>query len=132
MSKKINVYKTIEKVINNIDFGERFSGIVGIHGENSCYDIFWEENEDLLDDCKSEEFKKVVDDALNYGGIYLALFSGGADESDYGIIIDKNLDTSFAQRFYGNFASGQSYERILSGTDINELVSTLMEYIIYD
>lgn len=131
MSKKVNVYKTIEKVINNIDFGVRYAGIAGIHGEKSCYDIFHEENEELLDDFESEDFKKVIDDALNNGGIYLALFSGN-DESDYGIIVDKNLDTGFAQRFYGNFASGQLYERILIGTDVIDLINILMKYIIYD
>lgn len=130
MSKKINVYKTIEKVID-LGWAVPFAAIAGIRGKESCYDIFHEENEDLLNDCESEEFKKVVDDAINCGGIYLALFSGNG-ESDYGIIIDENLCTGFARRFYGNFASGQSYERIFIGTDVNEFISTLMDCIIYD
>lgn len=132
MTKKVNVYKTIEKVINNIDLGAKYAGIAGIDGREYCHDIFNEENEELLNDFESEEFKKVVDDALNYGGIYLALFSDADGDYDYGIIIDKNLDVGLAKRFYGNFASGEIYERILIGIDVNNLITTLMEYIIYD
>lgn len=131
MTKKVNVYKTIEKVIDNLDFGIRYSGIAGINGKEHCYDIFYEDNEELLDDFESEEFKKEVDGALKNGGIYLALFDS-SDESDYGIIIDNNLEIGLAQRFYGDFASGQLYERILVGTDVNDLITSLMEYIIYD
>ena len=131
MSKKVNVYKTIEKVIENIDFGTRFSGISGISGKDYCYDIFYEDNEELLDDFESEEFKEVVDYAIDKGGIYLALF-GSIDDSYYGIIIDNNLEVCLAQRFYGNYASGQTYERLLDETDVTELINTLIEYIIYE
>ena len=160
MVKKINIYKTIEKAISAQFIGVE-SAFVSNVTDDSCADLFYEENEKLLNDTESEEFKKFVDNALKeHDGIYIALayvsdwsedgnenqatvetYNGeftierinGIDEaSDYGVLVDEDLNLEFVHRFIGDFSSGAFYTDIRLGFGEAELLKIMNDCIVYD
>lgn len=158
MVEKINVYKTIENSLKGGFLGVK-SAYVSEIDNDSCSDLFLGESENLLHDCDSDEFKKIVDEAINEMGIYIALayvyessFDGNENhlgvgtqngkfninkidvdiESDYGVIIDNNLEISYAHRFCGDFSSGSFYVNIDLNSNESELVPLINDCIVYE
>lgn len=157
---KINIYKTIGKAISAQFIGVESAFVSYVIGD-SCADLFYGENEKLLNDSGSDEFKKFVDNALKeYDGIYVALayvsdwskdgnenqatvetYNGeyiierinGIDEaSDYGVLVDEDLNLEFVHRFIGDFSSGTFYTDIKLGFGEAELLKIMNECIVYD
>ena len=127
MSKKINIYKTIDKLIfenNEVKNGTEFTAdeiIVSVSESGSCscftdaYEGVWEFD---------EKFKEAVDDALNHGKILIArYFDKSSREGDLGFVIDKDLNFTLAHRFYGSFERGYYCEEII---DVNKFISDWM------
>ena len=159
MVKKINIYKTIEKAISAQFIGVE-SAFVSNVTDDSCADLFYGDNEKLLNDTNSDEFKKFIDGALKkYDGIYIALayvsdWSDGNENqstvetyngeftierieridetSDYGVLVDEDLNLEFVHRFIGDFSSGAFYTHIKLGFGEAELLKIMNDCIVYD
>ena len=140
MSKKINIYKTIEKLgYKNNEFHEKvdYDVIVEVSETGTCFEFNEEYDEEECEDYY-DSYKKAVDDALEFGGIYIARYSGNGTGGDFGFIIDKDFNFIFARRVYGTFVRGDFCEKIMDVTEfINDptliaKIDDLIKCIIYD
>lgn len=136
MSRKINIYKTVNNVIDKWPH-DSDDAVVGLHRKDEngfidCRELFYEDEfESIYDD--EELFKKRIDNALNNNGLYLAIaFGEGEEECDYGITIDKDFNMRFAKRYYGSFVSGQYCEIAFEEFDAEELILNYLSTIRYD
>ena len=131
MSKKINIYKTVENVMFKCPY-DSYDAVVGLYRKDKngfidCKELFYE---DELDD--EEIFKKRIDDALNNNGLYLAIAFGEDGLGDYGITIDKDFNMHFAKRYFGSFSSGQYCEIAFEELDAEELILNYLSTIKYN
>ena len=150
---KINIYKTIEKAIS-ADFFDSISDYVAMREKGVLVKIF-RRKEDLLKDTNSEEFKKIIDDALNNGNdIYISLakicedsFDGDEnhfgivtangkfnigkycmdESSDYGIMINRFLFFQYIKRSDSN-----SYDNFPPDAGDYGLIKFIHDCIVYD
>lgn len=129
---KVDIFKTVTKARSADFLGLEWAYISGVF-DDSCHDLFYDEDCPLLDDEK--EFYKIINKEFEDGKIYIAiayLYGDPMDnnedhlgvetsigdfkidakkividlESDYGIIVDKDLNYEYAHRFAGSFSSG--------------------------
>ena len=131
MSKKINIYKTVDNVMRECPY-DSDDAVVGLGRQDKdgfidCKELFYE---DELDD--EEIFKKRIDDALNNNGLYLAIAFGEDGLGDYGITIDKDFNMHFAKRYFGSFSSGQYCEIAFEELDAEELILNCLSTIKYN
>ena len=105
MSRKINIYQTVENVMFKWPY-DSYDAVVSLHGK---------------------------DEALNNNGLYLAIaFGEGDEECDYGITIDKDFIMHLAKRYYGTWVTGQYCEIAFEEFDIEELILNYLLTIKYD
>ena len=140
MSKKINIYKTIEELgYENNEFFKNvdYDVVVALSEIGTCYEFDVEYDEEQDEDYY-DLYKKAVDDALEGGGIYIARYTGNDIGVDFGFIIDKDYNFTFARRVYGTFVRGDFCEKIMDVTEfINDptlivKIADLINYVIYD
>ena len=134
MSKKINIYKTVDNVMRECPY-DSDDAVVGLgrkdkDGFIDCYELFYENETD--DDDDDEIFEKRIDDALNNNGLYLAIAFGEDGLGDYGITIDKDFNMHFAKRYFGSFSSGQYCEIAFEELDAEELILNYLSTIKYN
>ena len=130
--EKVDIFKTLTKARSADFLGVEWGYISGVY-KDSCYDLFNDDNCYLLND--EDEFSKIINKEFEEGEIYIALaylYEGSSDDnenrygvetsigkfnitaneivvditSDYGIIVDKDLDYKYVHRCSGSFASG--------------------------
>ena len=136
--EKVDIFKTMEKARSADFLGVEWGYISGVY-DDSCYDLFNDDNCHLLND--ENEFSKIINKEFEDGEIYIALaylYELPSDdneeclgvetsigdfkiyskdikveiESDYGIIVDKDLNYEYAHRFAGSFSSGAFWEAL--------------------
>ncbi len=136
MSRKINIYKTVESVMDNWPH-DSDDAVVGLHGKDkdgfiNCSELFYaDEIDEIYEDEKL--FKNRIYEALNNNGLYLAIaFGDGTEDCDYGITIDKDFIMHFAKRYYGSFSSGQYCEIAFEEFDAEELILNYLPMIKYE
>ncbi len=134
MSRKINIYQTVENVMFKWPY-DSYDAVVSLHGkdEKGFVDCNWifAEDDPIYDN--PVEFKNKIDEALNNNGLYLAIALGeGDEECDYGITIDKYFNMHLAKRYYGTWVSGQYCEIAFEEFDMEELILNYLLTIKYD
>ena len=151
--RKINIYKTIEKAIT-ADYLDSIADYVAITSKSMLVRPF-KDKENLLSDVNNDEFKKIIDDALNNDDcIYISLAkivensfddekdyvgvltSNGnfnmkkcnVDEtSDYGILINKFLFFRYVKRF-----EDKTYDDFVGDYDQEKVTKFIHDCIVYE
>lgn len=134
MTRKIDIYKTVENVMSNCPY-DSDDAVVGLgrkdkNGFIDCNELFYENETD--DDEDDEIFEKIIDEALNNNGLYLAIAFGEDGLGDYGITIDKDFNMHFAKRYFGSFSTGQYCEIAFEEFDAEELLLNYLSLIKYE
>lgn len=134
MTRKIDIYKTVENVMSNCPY-DSDDAVVGLgrkdkNGFIDCNELFYEN--ETNDDEDDEIFEKIIDEALNNNGLYLAIAFGEDGLGDYGITIDKDFNMHFAKRYFGSFSTGQYCEIAFEEFDAEELLFNYLSLIKYE
>ena len=134
MTRKIDIYKTVENVMSNCPY-DSDDAVVSLgrkdkNGFIDCNELFYENETD--DDEDDEIFEKIIDEALNNNGLYLAIAFGEDGLGDYGLTIDKDFNMHFAKRYFGSFSTGQYCEIAFEEFDAEELLLNYLSLIKYE
>lgn len=138
MSRKINIYQTVENVMRNWPHDYSDDAVAGLghkdeRGFIDCDELFYDDELDLIYE-DEELFKNRIDEALNYNGLYLYLDSCSGNElCDCGVIIYEDFKIDFAKRYYGSWMTGRYCEILPEDTaDAERLSEKFASLISFD